>query len=98
MRRDMPRIACERKGAGHVHALGSQQEWLVRRHAAPDSSSVLILEDEPLIALLIEDVLEGAGFGVETTYRGEDALDNLARPKAAYKALVTDIDTPTEID
>jgi DNA-binding response OmpR family regulator len=84
-----------------VHAFGSQQESLLRRraaHAAPDSSSVLILEDEPLIALLIEDVLEGAGFGVETTYRGEDALDNLARPKAAYKALVTDIDTPTEID
>jgi DNA-binding response OmpR family regulator len=81
-----------------VHANGSQQEWLLRQPAAPNSSSVLIVEDEPLIALLIEDVLEGAGFGVETTYRGEDALDNLDRPKAAYTALVTDIDMPTEVD
>ena len=82
----------------HRHGKGSQQEWLLRQHAGSDSSSVLIVEDELLIALLMEDVLEDAGFGVETTYRGEDAVTNLDQPDAAYTALVTDIDIPTHVD
>ena len=80
------------------HANGPQQEWLLQQQQAQDSSSVLIVEDELLIALLIEDVLEDAGFGVETTYRGEDAVTNLDQPDASYTALVTDIDIPTHVD
>jgi DNA-binding response OmpR family regulator len=88
----------DRSGLVRHHAKGPQQEWLLRQHAARDSSSVLIVEDELLIALLIEDVLEDAGFGVETTYRGEDAVTNLDQPDASYSCLVTDIDIPYDVD
>jgi DNA-binding response OmpR family regulator len=87
-------------GSGPVRhqAHGTRREWKLQQQAESDSSSVLIVEDELLIALLIEDVLEDAGFGVEMTFRGEDAVTTLDQPGASYSALVTDIDIPTQVD
>lgn len=54
---------------------------------------VLLAEDEPLIAMVIEDALADAGFAVLTAGDGRAALD-LATAGAGFDVLVTDLAMP----
>ena len=41
----------------------------------PPRSTVLVVEDEPLIRILLSDLLEGAGIDVEEAADAEQALE-----------------------
>jgi len=56
-----------------------------------DRLTVLVVDDEPLIALAIADALEEAGFAHELRHAGEDALTAIADRQPPFCALVTDI-------
>ena len=53
--------------------------------------TVLVVDDEPLIALAIADALEEAGFAHEMCHCGDSAMAMLAKREPAFCALVTDI-------
>ena len=53
--------------------------------------TVLIVDDEPLIALEIADALDDAGFAHETCHSGDRAISAMDDREPAYCALVTDI-------
>jgi len=52
---------------------------------------VFVVEDEVLIQDLLEHALVKNGFAVEQAATGEEAIEMLQVPEAAYRALVTDI-------
>lgn len=52
---------------------------------------VLVVDDEPLIALAIADALDEAGFAHEMCHSGESAMTALGNLEPTYCALVTDI-------
>ena len=53
--------------------------------------TVLVVDDEPLIALAIADALEEAGFAHEMCHCGDSAMAMLAKREPVFCALVTDI-------
>ena len=53
--------------------------------------TVLVVDDEPLIALSIADTLDEAGFAHDMCYSGDTAVSALASPNPRYCALITDI-------
>ncbi len=53
--------------------------------------TVLVVDDEPLIALAIADALEEVGFAYEIRNGGEAAMNAIAGHECAFCALVTDI-------
>jgi DNA-binding response OmpR family regulator len=57
---------------------------------------VLVVEDEALIAALIEDELQTAGFNVVSTHCGDDAIKLLSRAGAAFSCLITDVHMPSK--
>jgi CheY-like chemotaxis protein len=56
-----------------------------------DKQQVLIVEDETALQQILQGALEEAGFAVSASANGEDAIEKLEHPSAAYVALVTDI-------
>ncbi len=56
-----------------------------------DTISVLLVEDEPLLALDVESALIDAGYTVTMTSSGEQALEALSSMGAPFSAMVTDI-------
>lgn len=52
---------------------------------------VLLVEDEPLVALPIEDALIEAGYQVDYAQDGDQALKVLERASAEIAGLITDI-------
>lgn len=56
-----------------------------------NSISILLVEDEAAIQLMLEGELADAGFAVATAARGKQAITMLESPEADYRALVTDI-------
>lgn len=56
-----------------------------------DTISVLLVEDEPLLALDVESALIDAGYTVTMTSSGEQALEALSSMGALFSAMVTDI-------
>lgn len=60
-----------------------------------DRLTVLIVDDEPLIALEIADALDDAGFAHETFHSGDRAMTAMGattgKSEPSYCALVTDI-------
>jgi len=56
-----------------------------------DLLTVLVVDDEPLIALSIADTLDEAGFAHEICHSGDSAMTALTRTEPAFCALVTDI-------
>ena len=56
-----------------------------------DKQQVLIVEDEMLLRLMLQDVLEEAGFAVKVSANGEEAIESFESRDTAYVALVTDI-------
>jgi DNA-binding NtrC family response regulator len=56
-----------------------------------DSPTLLLVEDENLIAITLSDELTSAGFEVVTAPDGETALRELQADAARFRALVTDV-------
>lgn len=57
-----------------------------------DSSIVVLLvEDEPLIASVLEDVLEDGGFTVLVAHSGQEAIAAIDEAAGALAGVVTDI-------
>jgi len=59
--------------------------------------TVLVVEDEFFVAILIEDILQTAGFDVVIAGSSEEAIAQLASLPAAPIALITDIRLPDAI-
>ena len=57
-----------------------------------DGSRILVAEDEPIIAMWLEEELRGAGFQVTLADDGLAALDAL--PTAAFDLVLTDLNMP----
>jgi CheY-like chemotaxis protein len=57
--------------------------------------SVLVVDDESIIAQLVADLLDGEGYEVETAADGRAALDRLAQ--RSYDAVLSDLRMP-ELD
>ena len=57
-----------------------------------DLPAVLLVEDDPLIALNLEDELQNAGFSVVTHTNPVSAMTEIDRNDSVFRALVTDID------
>src|SRR3954469_21257209 len=55
---------------------------------------VLIVEDEPLIRLILAEELTDAGFDVCQAENGDEAAALIAKDKAAFGLLITDIHMP----
>ena len=56
--------------------------------------NILVVEDEHLIALFIQDVLEGAGFGVELAATAKEARQRFKMNGADFRAAIIDIGLP----
>lgn len=56
-----------------------------------NTSPLLIVEDEPAIQMLLEDIFEDAGFGVRLASNGVQALAALDEEGLELAALITDI-------
>jgi signal transduction histidine kinase/ActR/RegA family two-component response regulator len=63
-----------------------------RRAASVSRKRILVVEDEPQIRQLLEDVIRGAGHDVQTAASGRDALDILNREN--YDLIITDVKMP----
>lgn len=69
--------------------------------AGSQRSTVLVVEDEPLIRLCVCDVLEGAGLGVEQAPDADCALDllsSLGADENWCRVLVTDVNLGAGLD
>jgi CheY-like chemotaxis protein len=65
---------------------------------SPNRNLVVCVEDDPLIRMLMTDVLAGEGFEVAEAARADDALDILHERADETLALFTDIQMPGPID
>ena len=70
---------------------GRWPERMPGRSAAA-SPTVLVVDDSPVIRLLIADMLAAAGYGVEVAEDGAEALDKIRR--ARPDAVLTDLNMP----
>jgi CheY-like chemotaxis protein len=59
---------------------------------------ILVVEDEPLIQILVEEALGDGGFTLAVTSSGEEAVTLLKGNKGKYRALVTDINLQGKMD
>jgi CheY-like chemotaxis protein len=56
-----------------------------------DGIAILVVEDDPLIQVMVEDALGDGGFAVTVATSGDDAIGQLTSDHC-FRALVTDID------
>ena len=56
-----------------------------------DAVTVLVIEDDRLIQLMVEEALSDGGFQSDVTGSGEEAMMLLQGNKTAYRAIITDI-------
>lgn len=62
----------------------------------PNTASVLVVEDEPILRLYVSDVLDQSGFDVVAVSSGEEALSRLEQ--GGLCAVVSDVVVPGSID
>jgi len=55
---------------------------------------VIVVDDEPVIAQLLEEALTDGGFSVHSASDGAEAIRMLDATGAEYRALVTDVNLP----
>jgi CheY-like chemotaxis protein len=60
--------------------------------------SILVVEDDKLLQILVEDTLRDGGFDTAIVASGEEALPLLQKHKGKYRALVTDINLTGKMD
>ena len=65
--------------------------------ASTELPTLLYVEDEATVALVVEIALQEAGFAVELATSGRAAVEALDKNVASYCALVTDVRLP-EVD
>ncbi len=65
---------------------------------AEDLLLVLVVEDDPLIQILLEEQLTDGGFELAIATSGEEAVTLLKGGETKYRALVTDINLLGEMD
>lgn len=58
----------------------------------------MIVEDEPLIRLLVTETFADAGFDVQEAEDGDSAIALIQNPSIAFTLLVTDIHMPGQHD
>jgi two-component system, cell cycle sensor histidine kinase and response regulator CckA len=58
------------------------------------ASTVLVVDDDPLVCTLMQRILEDGGYHVLTAHNGGDALDALLRHGHEIRLLVTDVLMP----
>lgn len=63
-----------------------------------ESISILLVEDEALIAAMVEDALTEAGFVVTVVSRGAEAMRLLEDAGGDYRVVVTDVDLGNSIN
>ena len=56
-----------------------------------DAITILVIEDDPLIQMVVEETLNEGGFAPAITASGEDAATLLRSASGTYRAIVTDI-------
>jgi DNA-binding response OmpR family regulator len=61
-----------------------------------DLPVILVVEDDPLIHVIVEESLSEGGFEVVIASTGENAVDLLGASDGKYRALVTDINLGTD--
>jgi CheY-like chemotaxis protein len=62
--------------------------------SALKNKTVLVVDDEPVVARYAQTVLERAGYTVMTAFDGQDALQYCQRHDGAIDVLLTDIQMP----
>jgi DNA-binding response OmpR family regulator len=62
-----------------------------------ESPTILVIEDEDVIQLLVEDALTEGGSAVDIVPSGEEALTLIGSGQKTYRALVTDISIKGEM-
>jgi len=65
---------------------------------AEDLLVILVVEDDPLIQILVEEQLTDGGFELAIATSGEDAVTLLKGGNTKYRALVTDINLHGKMD
>ena len=65
---------------------------------AEDLLVILVVEDDPLIQILVEEQLTDGGFELAIATSGEDAVTLLKGGNTKYRALVTDINLHRKMD
>jgi CheY-like chemotaxis protein len=73
---------------------GQSGSWEV----AEDFFVILLVEDDPLIQILVEEQLTDGGFELAIATSGEDAVTLLKGGNTKYRALVTDINLHGKMD
>lgn len=67
-------------------------------NALPTSAAVLLVEDEPLLRMLLAEALAAAGFDVDEAADADQALERLSLGGDALAALITDIEMPGRLN
>lgn len=84
-----------------MNALRSQcakpNTGVIQRGSMP-ALRILLVEDEPLIRLILEEELTDAGFDVHQAASGDEAASLLASEGAAFDLLITDVHMPGRND
>jgi DNA-binding NtrC family response regulator len=62
------------------------------------AKTVLVVEDDPCVRIVAEEMFLAAGFEVETVQRADHALDIVAQRSEQTAFLFTDVQTPGPID
>jgi PAS domain S-box-containing protein len=85
---DLPLLHCEGNVTVEPEALAPASA----APAAPTGQRLLIIDDEPDIAQLLEMILAGSGFQIKTASNGSDALQIVSRE--SFDAILTDMLMP----
>ncbi|MCG2641477.1 MULTISPECIES: response regulator [Bradyrhizobium] len=64
----------------------------------PELPTILVIEDEDTIQLVVEDALTEGGFQIATVKTGEEAVTLLKGGLTPYRALVTDVNLLGRLD
>jgi CheY-like chemotaxis protein len=62
------------------------------------AKTVLVVEDDPFIRIVAEEMFLAAGIEVESVQRADQALDIVAQRSEQTAFLFTDVQTPGPID
>jgi DNA-binding response OmpR family regulator len=63
-----------------------------------EAITILVIEDDPLIQMVVEETLNEGGFAPAITASGEDAATLLRSASGTYRAIVTDINLLGRLD
>lgn len=63
-----------------------------------DSGKVLIVEDEPMLASMLTELLSEEGYAVTCITSGDEAAKRIEAEPQAFEAMVTDVNLRSEVD